>query len=135
MIPASSTGLSPSAKTSQRGSARARLLVFILVAAVAIYVGLKLCPPYISNYEIEDWMRTQAPFFVVNHMNNDAVTAAIVKQMQMEDIEVTKDNVKIIANSATQVHIVVAYDVPVDFGFYQTTLHFSPTIETQSLVQ
>ena len=122
-------------RRSQRGSARGRLLIFLIILLMGIYVGMKVLPPYISNYELEDWMRTQAPFFVVNHMNNDAVMDAIVKQMQMNDISASRDNVKIIANSATQVHIVVSYDVPVDFGFYSTTLHFNPTIETQSLVQ
>jgi hypothetical protein len=30
---------------------------------------------------------------------------------------------------------VVNYDVPVDMGFYKTTLHFEPTIDSQALVQ
>jgi hypothetical protein len=122
-------------RRGERGSAAARLVFFILFVIVALYVGFKVVPPYISNYELEDWMRTQAPFFVVNHMSNDAVMDSIVKQMQTHDIIATKDNVKIIANSPTQVHIIVNYDVPVDMGFYKTTLHFEPTIDSQSLVQ
>ena len=80
-------------------------------------------------------MRTQTPYFLVNHMPTMTPWPTIVKEMQTRNIPATKDNVKIIANSATPLQFVVDYTVPVDLGFYQTQLHFSPSAESQSLVQ
>jgi hypothetical protein len=122
-------------RNPQRGGARARLLTFLVVAALCVHVGVKLIPPYIADYELQDWLDSQAPYFVVNHMADDELKSAVMQEMTRRDIPGDAGSVKILNNNAKAVDLEVDYTVPVDFGFYKTELHFSPKIDSQSLVQ
>jgi hypothetical protein len=106
-----------------------------MVFSVCCYVGWKLIPPYIAEYELEDWMRTQTPYYLVNHMPDDTLRAAIMKELQNRNLPSEKENVKIVTNNSRSLNFEVDYSVPVDLGVYQTVLHFSPTADSQSLVQ
>ena len=119
----------------ERGGARLRLLVFLLIFGTIAYVGWKTIPPYVAEYELEDWMRTQTPYFLVNHMPDDTLRDTIMKELQDRDIPAGKDDVKIQSNNARLIKYEVDYSVPLDFGFYQTALHFSAKSDSQSLIQ
>jgi hypothetical protein len=122
-------------RNPQRGGARARLLTFLVVAALCVHVAVKLIPPYIADYELQDWLDSQAPYFVVNHMADDQLKSAVMQEMTRRDIPGDAGSIKILNNNARAVDLEVDYTVPVDFGFYKTELHFSPKIDSQSLVQ
>lgn len=122
-------------RCGQHGGARLRLLVFLLIFGTLAYVGWKTIPPYVAEYELEDWMRTQTPYFLVNHMPDDTLRDAIMKELQDRDIPAGKDDVKIQSNNARMIKYEVDYSVPLDFGFYQTALHFSAKSDSQSLIQ
>ena len=123
------------ARRGERGGARLRFLMFLLIFGLAAWVGWKTIPPYVSEYELEDWMRTQTPYFLVNHMPDDTLRDTIVKELQDRDIPAGKDEVKIEANNSRLIKYEVDYSVPLDFGFYQTALHFSAKSDSQSLIQ
>ena len=123
------------AHCGQRGGARMRFLAFLLIFGTIVYVSWKTVPPYVAEYELEDWMRTQTPYFLVNHMPDDTLRDTIVKELQDREIPATKDDVKIQANNARLIKFEVDYSVPLDFGFYQTALHFSAKSDSQSLIQ
>ena len=122
-------------RDGQSGKVKASFVLFLMVFSVCCYVGWKLIPPYIAEYELEDWMRTQTPYYLVNHMPDDTLRAAIMKELQNRNLPSEKENVKIVANNSRSLNFEVDYTVPVDLGVYQTVLHFSPTADSQSLVQ
>lgn len=123
------------AQRGQRGGAKIRFTLFLLIFGMMIWVCWKTIPPYVSEYELEDWMRTQTPYFLVNHMPDDTLRDTILKELQNRNIPAGKDDVKIQANNARLIKYEVDYSVPLDFGFYQTALHFSASSDSQSLVQ
>ncbi len=122
-------------RNGQSGKVKATFILFLIVFTISIYVGWKMIPPYIAEYELEDWMRTQTPYFLVNHMPDETLRATIAKELLTRNIPADKDNVKIVANNSRSLQFEVDYTVPVDLGFYQTQLHFSPSADSQSLVQ
>jgi ribosome-interacting GTPase 1 len=100
-----------------------------------VFVSYKVIPPYFANYQLEDWLKTQIPFLMVNHTTDDALYASIIKEMHSEGIDITKDNIKIVQNNANGINVQISYDVKLDLMVYQATLHFTPQMNSQSLVQ
>lgn len=123
------------ARVSQRGGARVRLIMFLVFAGLLGWVAYKVVPPYMANYQLEDWMRTQEPYWLVNHTTDEALVENILKEIDAHGIPATKDNVKILANNSRDVKVSVDYIVHIDLSFYQFDLHFNPVMDNQSLIQ
>jgi hypothetical protein len=119
----------------QRGGARIRALIWTLLLVAFVFVSYKLIPPYFANYQLEDWLKSQIPFYMVNHTSDEALYTNIIKEMHSEGVEVTKDNIKILQNDSRGINVQITYDVKCDLMFYQLTLHFTPQMNSQALVQ
>jgi hypothetical protein len=123
------------ARDGQRGGARIRALIWTTILLAIIFVCYKVVPPYYANYEFEDWLKTQVPFLMVNHTSNDALVAAIIKEMKNDGVTITKENIKIIQNTSQGINVQIDYTVPCDLIVYQANLHFTPQMNSQALVQ
>jgi hypothetical protein len=119
----------------QRGGARFRALIWTALLIAFIFFCYKVIPPYFANYQIEDWMKSQIPFFMVNHITDEALYTAILKEMHNEGIEITRDNIKIIQNNPNGINVQIDYTVKLDLMVYQWNIHFTPQMNSQSLVQ
>jgi hypothetical protein len=128
-------GRQPYEIRGQRGGARLRALFYTVLLLVFVFVSYKVIPPYYANYQLEDWMKTQIPFFMVNHTTDEILYDTIVKEMHSEGIEVTRDNIKIIQNNSRGINVQIDYNVKLDLMVYQMNLHFAPQMNSQSLVQ
>lgn len=120
---------------AQRGGARLRTLVVVALIAAFIFICFKVIPPYFAKYQLEDWLHTQIPFFLVNHLSDDALRAAVLKEVEAEGIPATAENIKILQNNPRGVNVMVDYTVTVDLAVYELHLHFTPSMNNQSLVQ
>src|SRR5579863_1582433 len=125
----------PLAIRGQRGGGKLRAIVWTLILAAFVFVCAKIIPPYYANYQFEDWLKTQVPFLMVNHTTDDALVAAIIKEMKSEGVTVTKENIKILQNTSQGINVQIDYNVPVDLIVYSTNLHFTPAMNSQALVQ
>lgn len=135
LIPRGITVQPNATRAHQRGGARIRLIIFLVFVGLFGWVAYKVVPPYMANYQLEDWMRTQAPYWLVNHTTDEVLVDNIMKEIQSHDIPATKENVKILANNSRDVKVSVDYIVHIDLSFYQFDLHFNPMMDNQSLIQ
>jgi hypothetical protein len=119
----------------QRGGGRLRALFFTAALVAFVFFCFKVIPPYFANYQLEDWLKSQIPFFMVNHTTDEALYTSILKEMHNDGIEVTRDNIKIVQNNANGINVQIDYSVKVDLMVYQWNLHFTPQMNSQSLVQ
>jgi Domain of unknown function (DUF4845) len=119
----------------QHGGGRLRALLFTAALAAFVFFCYKVIPPYFANYQLEDWLKAQIPFFMVNHTTDEALYNSILKEMHNDGIEVTRDNIKIVQNNANGINVQIDYSVKVDLLVYQWNLHFTPQMNSQSLVQ
>ena len=122
-------------RDGQHGGGALRAIIWTAILLIFVFVCFKIVPPYYGNYELEDWLKTQVPFFMVNHTSDDALIAAVLKETKSEGINVTKENIKIIQNNAQGINVQLDYNVPVDLIVYSTNLHFTPSMNSQALVQ
>jgi hypothetical protein len=122
-------------RNGQRGGGTLRAIVWTAILLAIVFVCYKIVPAYYANYQFEDWLKTQIPFLMVNHTSDESLTASIIKELGNEGVTVTKENIKIIQNNPNGINVQINYDVPCDFIIYQQKLHFSPSMNSQSLVQ
>jgi len=119
---------SQTARRCQRGEGRLRAITYTAILLVLVLLGIKLVPPYVAEYQLQDKMNEQAKFAVVNHYTEDQVRDILFKVIQNLDIPATRDDIKL-ANTNHGVTISISYTVPVDFFIYKTSITFSPTSE------
>lgn len=120
-------------RRSERGEGRLKTVLFIAVLAMAIYLGVKLVPPYVSEYQLVDKMQEQARFGIVNRYSEEQVRENVFKVAQDLDIPAKREDIKVTVTQAI-VKISLDYTVPVDMFFYSTELHFSPSTENKSIM-
>jgi len=116
---------SPEAPSSERGSSRLKLIVFVAILFASIFVGFKVIPILINNMQFQDGIESVARFASVNHQSPDDIRTAVLKEAQNEDIPIDAGNIHVKGESG-HVEIAADYSVTVDLGLYQWTLNFHP---------
>jgi hypothetical protein len=118
---------------SQRGGGQLKTVFFVLCLLLAVFLGFKLVPPYVSEYQLQDKMQELARFGIVNRYSEEQVRENVFKAVQDLDLPVKREDIKVTVTQAT-CRISLDYTVPVDLLFYSTELHFSPSSENKSLM-
>ena len=105
-----------------------KAIIYTVVLVAAVFLGFKLVPLYVAEYQLQDKMNEQAKFAVVNRYTEEQIRDIIFKVIQDLDIPAARDDIKM-ANTNHGVSISVTYTVPVDFLVYKTDITFSPKSE------
>jgi len=117
---------------SQRGEGKLKAIIVTGILILGIFAAVKLIPPYVAYYELNDKVQEIARFGVVERSTEDQIRDKVMKTVQDLEIPATKDNIKVTAGTS-RVTILVDYTVPVDILFYHMDLHFTPSSENKSL--
>ena len=116
----------------QRGEGRLKTILFVAIIVVVLYLAVKLVPPFVAEYQLQDKMQEQARFGIVNRYTDEQIRDNVFKEVQDLEIPAKREDIKV-AITASGVKITLDYTVPVDLLFYSTELHFSPSSENKSL--
>jgi len=114
-------------------------LKLIFVIALFGLVGLvcfKLIPPYFSNYEFEDSIKTESIQATYTSRSEDDIRDAVVKEARNYDIPLTAKQVKVsrVGGLGTgSLNIEADYSVPIDLPGYSTTLEFHPSTKNKGI--
>src|SRR5476649_1222583 len=81
------------------GSMKLVLGIFVMVASV--YLIAVLAPPFFSNYQFEDSLRTEAQMDTYNTNTEDQIRDAIFKKAQELDVPVTREQIKVQRSGVT----------------------------------
>jgi hypothetical protein len=118
----------------QRGAGKLKAVVYTAFLVAAIYVAVKLVPPYVADYQLKDKMNEQARFAIVNRYADEHVRDLLFKVIQDLDIPAKREDIKVNATNHGM-SISVSYSVPVDFLVYKTDLNFTDTSEGIDLMR
>jgi hypothetical protein len=108
---------------------------FTLFALVGL-VGFKLIPPYFSNYEFEDSIKTESIQATYTSRSEDDIREAVVKEARNYDIPLTAKQVKVsrVGGLGTgSLNIEAESSVPIDLPGYSTTLEFHPSTKNKGI--
>lgn len=117
----------------EEGSGRFKSFLSLVFLAAVIFVGVKIIPLYVANYQLQDHIQQLSIHVAVrtSAVTPDAVRNEVVGFAQDHGIPVAADDVKVAISS--HVLISVDYKVPVDLKVYTLTLHFTPSAENRTL--
>jgi len=107
-----------------------KLVFGIAIFAAVAVLGIKVVPPFFSNYELEDSIKTEALQATYSTRTEDDIRDAVIKHARNYDIALTPKQVHIsrVGGFGTgSLNIQADYSVPVDLPGYSTTLEFHPS--------
>ena len=119
-------------RKGERGGARLKAVLWLLILFAVIYVGAKLVPVFFANYELLDKMQTEARFATVNRKSVEEIRDVIYREIQDQDIPARREDIHV-ESSPRGVRISVEYTVTLDLKVYQLQLHFKPSTENRAL--
>jgi hypothetical protein len=119
-------------RCSEHGGGRLKAIIAIGMLAAMIYVGVKVIPILVNNYQFQDAMESTARFASVNRQQPEDIRSAVLKEAQNEDIPITAQDIHV-KGDAGHVEIDADYSVTVDLKVYQWTLNFHPNARNNPL--
>jgi hypothetical protein len=119
-------------RCSEHGGGRLKAIIGIGVLAAMIYVGVKVIPILVNNYQFQDAIESTARFASVNRQQPEDIRSAVLKEAQNEDIPIAAQDIHV-KGDAGHVEIDADYSVTVDLKVYQWTLNFHPNARNNPL--
>jgi len=104
--------------------------IFLALALVSI----KIVPPFFSNYELEDAIKTEALQSTYSSRTEEDVRNAVIKHAREYDIALTAKQVHVsrVGGFGTGTLAIDAeYTVPIDLPGYSTTIDFHPSTKNK----
>jgi hypothetical protein len=109
--------------------------IFVMVAS--IYLIAVLAPPYFSNYQFEDAIRTEAQMDTYNTKTDDQIRDSVYKKAQELDVPVSREQIKVQRTGPTgagSISIEAPYTVHVSLPGYPLDLNFDPATRNKSVL-
>jgi hypothetical protein len=113
-----------------------KLILGVAIFGVLALVGIKVIPPFFSNYELEDEIKTEALQATYSTRSEDDIREAVIKHARNYDIALTPKQVHIsrLGGFGTGTLAIDAeYSVPLDLPGYSTTLEFHPSSKNKGV--
>src|ERR1700686_5176005 len=108
-----------------------KAIVGFLIIIAAIYAGLQIIPPELSNYSFQDDLRAVALTGGANpHTTDQELADSVIKKAQEHQITLAPENVTVLrigTPGSLAVYVAADYNVPVSLPGYCFTLHFTPS--------
>ncbi|MFL6300608.1 MAG: DUF4845 domain-containing protein [Terriglobales bacterium] len=98
-------------------------VLMILAVVIAIYVGIKLVPPYYNDWQFSDFIDGEARIDTYNLKPEAEIHKDIMRAARDNDIPITDDKVVIQRGNGT-ISIEAKYTVHVDLPGYPLDLNF-----------
>ena len=124
--------MSRAARKDERGGARLKTLLALIILGSAVFCAVRLVPPYFANYQLQDSMREEAAYASASRKQADDIRADIEKKLKQLGIPADGKDIQV-SDDAGNVQISVDYTIPVDLAVYQLQLHFHPQANNASL--
>ena len=94
------------------------------------FLGIKILPPYFSNYQFEDFIKEEALHSTYSTRSEDDIRDAVIKHAHDFDIDLTPKQVRVSRTGSYgsgTLSIEADYSVPVTLPGYSMTLDFHPS--------
>jgi len=108
----------------------------VAIFAALVMVGIKIIPPFFSNYELEDAIKTEALQSTYTARTEEDIRDTVIKRARKYDIELTPKQVHVVRNGGIgngTLSIDAEYSVPIELPGYSTTLEFHPSTKNRGV--
>ncbi len=116
----------------QRGFISISGVMSLVILAALIFLALRLLPPYISNYQLQDAIQNIVLTATYAPMTEEDILRNVIVRARGYDIELRPKQVTVHKKNGTVI-IVAVYTVPVNLLVRQLDLHFEPSASNQNI--
>ena len=116
----------------ERGSAQLKAILWTVVMASLIYVGVRVVPLYFRDFTFKDGMQTIARFASATRQTPEQIRTAVLAEAQKDNVPITAKDIKIRAVNGN-VQIEATYSIVVNLHLYRWTLNFHPSVSNNAL--
>jgi hypothetical protein len=117
----------------ERGSSRFRALLTLAFVGICIFLGIKIIPVLVNNYQLVDSMKEEARYAGVNRRDPELIRDDMYKKMKELDIPAKREDVHVEMIGPSMFQISLEYTVVVDLRVYQLSLNFHPQADSNSI--
>ena len=113
-----------------------KLIFGVAVFGALVLLAIKLIPPFFSNYEFEDTIRTEALQATYSTRSEEDIRDTIIKQARNYDIALTPKQVHVTRTGGLgngSLAIEADYSVPIELPGYSTTIDFHPSTKNKGI--
>jgi hypothetical protein len=119
-------------QSKEHGGTKINLFLTLLILGSMIFAGVMLIPPYLTNYQLQDAMNTEARFAGYNRKSEEEIREDVWKKVQELGVPAKRADIKITNESGTT-QINVNYTVPINMIFEQYDWEFHAHGDNHSL--
>jgi len=116
----------------ESGEGRFKAFLSLAFIAAVIFAAIKIIPVYVSAYQLQDYIRSQTPFWLTQHATAESIQKNILAKAQDLNLPLSADNLTLEV-SGVKVSVNIDYTVPVNLVVYTLPLHFTPSSENRSI--
>jgi YbbR domain-containing protein len=116
----------------ESGRGRAKAIFALAFLAAVIFCCFKIIPVYVNNYQFQDYLQEETPFWLTQRASVETIRGNILAKAQDLDLPMVAEQVKVEASSA-RVTVNIDYAVPVDLKVYTLQLHFTASAQSRSI--
>jgi hypothetical protein len=113
-----------------------KLVMGICIMVGSVYLIGVLAPPFFSNYQFQDSIKTIAQMNTYSAKSEDAIREEVFKKAQELDVPIVKEQIKIVRTGtayAGSISIDAPYSVHVNLPGYPMDLNFDPSSANRSV--
>ena len=113
-----------------------KLVTGIFVIVASVYLIVVLAPPYFTNYQFEDALKTESQMTTYTAKTEEAIREEVFKKAQDLDIPITKEQIKVARNGVQgtgTVSIEASYTVHVSLPAYPLDLNFDASARNKGV--
>jgi predicted amino acid dehydrogenase len=113
-----------------------KMVFGILIIVGAVILIATLAPPYFSNYQFQDVLKTESQMTTYTTKTEDVIRDEVFKKAQEMDIPISKEQIKVVRNGVVgtgTVEIDASYIVHVNLPGYPMDLHFEASARNKGV--
>lgn len=119
-------------RLSESGKISSKAILSLAFLGALVFFAFKTIPVYINDYQLNDYIQNQAPFWQTQHASVDTVRKNVLAKAQELGLPLAAEDVTVEANP-NKVSVTLDYHVPVDLKVYTLQLHFTHSSENRSI--
>ncbi len=121
------------ARRTESGMISMKAILYLAFIVAVIYASFKIIPVYVNNFQLNDYIQSQTPFWLTQRATPEGIKKVILAKADDLGLPVTADDITVVANQNI-VKINIDYKVPVDLKVFTLPLHFTPSSENRSIL-
>jgi predicted membrane protein len=111
-----------------------KAIIGVAIVVGGSYYGYLLIPPYFSNYQLQDYIESEARINTYTNKPEQDIREGVAKQARNLDIPLRPEDINV-QRGAGEMQISCSYTVHVNLPGYPVDLKFAPTTKSRLITK